>query len=486
MKKFLLLLIVPLCFFGLIKKASAASSNYEIRFYETECNVPIGGNVYNYLPTAYVYNTLTDSIVTDEGMQYTYNYQGIKFENINTSRPGHSIGYIYAAHPNYSAPRILQKIDVYVYDDVAPELDVLGNINKRYNEEVSVLDYISYSDNSTRVCMVELVGEYNPNIIGIYGLTVRVSDDSGNFTDGYITIRVYDDIKPVIECDDIISVEINSVFNKDDYIKVYDEYDGLLEYNLDDIDTSKFGESDYTIVATDSSGNRISKTFKIKIKDDVKPILNLKEEVLYVTDEYNLLDNIIELSDNYEDLKLEDVKIEKKRIGTQKFLVTYSVSDSSDNEVVKEVILNIDYVNKPVIEAINLDDLKDVFDPLYYVNCYDVEDGDLNSKVMVVDMNYDEKYCIYEVYDSDNNLTRKRIDFISSEDMDKYERTNKIAIPNTLDLEQNPISDNENVIKNSTEYKNNNYNYIYYIVLGIFVLGIILFIIIKHFRKKMV
>ena len=84
MKKILLLLIVPLCFFGLIKKALAASSSYEIRFYATECSVPIGGNVYDYLPEAYVYNTLTDSIVTDQGMQYTYNYQGIKFENINT------------------------------------------------------------------------------------------------------------------------------------------------------------------------------------------------------------------------------------------------------------------------------------------------------------------------------------------------------------------------------------------------------------------
>ena len=101
-------------------------------------------------------------------------------------------------------------------------------------------------------------------------------------------------------------------------------------------------------------------------------------------------------------------------------------------------------------------------------------------------MNYEEKYCIYEVYDSDNNLTRKKIDFVSSDSLKKYEQNNKISFPTDDDISYNPISDSETNYKDINEYKSNNYNYLYYILLGVFVLGIIIFIIIKHFKKKMV
>ena len=486
MKKFLLLLIVPLCFFGLIKKAKAVDYGYEIRFYETECYVPIGGNVYDYLPKAYVYDTVYDCIETDQNMKYSYNYQGIKFESINTNRPGHGIGYISAYHSDYYCPALLQKIDVYVYDDVAPTVNVFAPILKRYNEDINIMDYIDYSDNSTKTCMVELTGDFYPSVIGDYLLKVKVTDESDNFTEETFTIKVYDDIKPVIECDDIINVHVNSKFKKEDYIKVYDDYDGLLEYELPEIDTTVIGENYITINAVDSSNNKTKKTVLIKVLDDVKPTLILKSEELNVNSDYDFKKNIKTVSDNLDELTIDDVIIEQKRIGTQEFMITYKVYDSSFNYEIKTALAKINFKNSPVIEAINLDDLKDVFDPLYYVNCYDAEDGNLNDKVMVVDMNYDEKYCIYEVYDSDNNLTRVKIDFVDEDEYEKYEAKKKITFPTNTDLEQNPINDNENVIKNSIEYKAKNYNYLYYIILGTFVLGIIIFILVKHFRKKMV
>lgn len=486
MKKFLFLLIVPLFFFGLVKKVKADSYGYEIRFYSTECYVPIGGNVFDYLPKACVYDTINDCVETDTNMTYTYDYQGIKFDNINTSRIGHGIGYIYAWHNDYSCPMLLQKIDVYVYDNIPPVVSVSNLITKCYKDELNILDYISYSDNSSTVCTVELNGTFDPKVIGDYNVYVRVTDESNNYTDKNFVLRVYDDIKPVIECDDYINIGINSEFDKDKYIKVYDEYDGALDYELSEIDTTSLGEKLITISAVDSSNNRETKTIKLNVLDNIKPTLLLNKLELDVNEDYDFKDNIVEVSDNLDNLTISDVDITIKRIGTQKFKVIYKVVDSSFNEEIIEVVANVHYKNKPIIEAINLDDLKDVFDPLYYVNCYDVEDGNLNSKVMVVEMNYSEKYCIYEVYDSDNNLTRERIDFISREDLEKYENKPKINMPTNSDIEQSPISDTDNVIKNTTEYKPKNYNYLYYIILGVFVIGIIIFIIIKHFRKKMV
>ena len=129
--------------------------------------------------------------------------------------------------------------------------------------------------------------------------------------------------------------------------------------------------------------------------------------------------------------------------------------------------------------------MQDEFDPLYYVNCYDAEDGDLNDRVMVVDMNYDEKYCIYEVYDSDGNFTRKRIDFINLVDEESSEDAPQLKYPEIVDDESNNPIDND-VIKNTNKTKTFDYNIIYYIAAGLFVLAIVIFILIKHFRKKMV
>lgn len=485
MKKVLFLLIVPLIFFGLVKKVKADSYGYEVIFEAEECYVPVGGNVYNYLPKAYIYDTYNDCIETEYGMHYSYDYQGIKFSNIDTSKPGHGFGYIEAYHSEYACTSGLVRIEVYVYDDVAPTVVINSNIDISYRDNFDISKYLYYSDNSVGNCQVNVLGNYIPHVVGDYELGVRVTDGSNNSNQSDFILHIYDNISPVIECEDVISVNILEEFKKENYINVYDEYDGILEYEFIDIDTSTLNSYDYTITAIDSSNNISKKTIRINVLDKINPIIELKENELNIMEDYDFKNNVLSVTDNCDELNIDDIEITKKLIGTQRYLITYKIKDSSENEAIVFSYANMSYYNKPVIEAINLDELTDSFDPLYYVNAYDKEDGDLNDKIMVVEMNYAEKYCIYEVYDSDSNVVRKRIDFITEEEKEKYESNNKIAIPTDEVIEQNPISSSENV-KNVTEIKTNNYNFIYYIVLGVFVLGIIIFILVKHFKKKMV
>ena len=485
MKKIIFLLIVPLFFFGLVKKVNAASYGYEMRFTSLECYVPLGGNVYDYLPTAYIYDTINDCIETDEDISYSYDYQGIKFSNIDTSRPCHSFGYITATHPDYSCSSGLTRIEVYVVDDVKPVVSISSTINLSYKDDFNILNYVTYSDNIDEVCNVTLLGNYIAHVIGDYELSVKVTDNSNNSTTKSFILHIYDNIRPVIECDNIIKVDINSIFNKNDYIKVYDEYDGIIDYDMPVIDTTTINDCEVTISAKDASNNTNTKTITISVCDKVSPVIELENTELNVMEDYDFKSNIKTISDNYDTLTLDNVEVSKKLIGTQRYLITYSAKDNSKNETIVYAYANIDYYNKPVIEGINIDDLTDVFDPLHYVKAYDVEDGDLTDKVMVVEMNYEEKYCIYEVYDSNSNAIRVRINFINEEEKEKYENKNKIVMPSDTDIEQNPISNSETV-KNVTEYKTTNYNFLYYIILGVFVLGIIIFILVKHFRKKMV
>jgi len=483
MKKLLALLIVPLCFLGLIKKAKADSSEYEIRYDFTSLDMPVGGNVYDYLPECYVYNVYGDYEETRENMVYSYDYQGIKVSNINTRIAGNYFIYMSCYNTDYECPSYLQRINIHIYDDEAPTISMNDIISISYDSEFNLSNYLTYTDNAVTECSVVLEGNYKKKV-GEYRLNVVVCDASNNYSEKSFTLAVYDRIKPTIISDDVIVIDYGSEFNPTDYIKAIDGYDGLIDFSVSDYDLNELGFKDITITAIDSSENTETKNIRLNVVDRVKPIIELKSHELNEEEDYDLASNIISVSDNFDELDINNILIEKKKVGTQRYLVNYSINDNSGNYTIEEVYINYTYKNKPIIEAINLDDLKEEFDPLYYVNCYDVEDGNLNDKVMVIYLDYDEKYGIYEVYDSDGNFTRERIDYVDRVDLEKYNEKEKIVFP-TVE-EENIENNNTTPTKTVNEYKSNNYNFVYYIVLGLFILGILIFIIVKHFKKKMV
>lgn len=482
MKKLLALLIVPLCFLGLIKKAKAESSEYEIRYDYTSFEMPVGESVYDYLPECYVYNVYGDYEETRENMVYSYDYQGIKVSNINTRIAGNYFIYMSCYNPDYDCPSYLQRINIHIYDDQAPSITINDIISISYDSEFNLKNYLTYTDNAITECSVILEGNYKKKV-GEYRLTVVVADASNNYSEKSFTLAIYDRIKPNIICDDIIEINYGEDFIPTNYIKAIDDYDGIIDFTITDYDLKTLGLKDITISAVDSNENIETKNIKLNVVDRIKPTIELKSHELNEMEDYDLASNIISVSDNFDELDINNILIEKKKVGTQRYLINYSIKDNSGNYTIEEAYINYTYKNKPIIEPINLDNLTNEFDPLYYVNCYDAEDGSLNDKVMVLYIDYDEKYGIYEVFDSDGNFTRKRIDFVSRIDLEKYNEKEKIVFPNVEEeIEENAITQTKTV----NEYKSSNYNYVYYIVLGLFVLGILIFIIVKHFKKKMV
>ncbi|MCR5462815.1 MAG: hypothetical protein K6E87_07100 [bacterium] len=485
MKKLLFLILVPLCFLGLMKKAKASSADYIIQLEDDECYVPVGGNIEAALPRAFIYDPYEGDVVTSEGLIYSYDYQGIKLSNINRYVAGRYFIYMTVTHRNYSC-RLFQRVDIIIYDEVEPTVTMNNNIRISYKDDFNIYNYFSYTDNASTPCTVSIMGYYDPKTIGTYDLTLVVSDLSNNETYVDFTLDVYDNVAPNIICDDVIEIDYDKECDLNDYIKAVDECEGEVEFEASDYDKKTLGEKPVQIIAKDSSYNFAIKNVILKVCDKTCPKIELKSLELDEYEDFDLKENIVNVTDNYDDVKVDNIEISKSKVKGNRYLVTYTISDSSGNKAVKECFINYLYHNVPVIEEINLDDLKDEFDPLYYVNCYDAEDGDLNDKVMVVDMNYNEKYCIYEVYDSDGNFTRKRIDFVNIEDLEKYEDKPKLNYPEVpaSDMEEEKVEND--AVKNSNVTKTTNYNFIYYIAIGLFVLGIIIFILIKHFRKKMV
>ena len=485
MKKLLLLFIIPIFFIGMIRNVKAYEYRYAIDFDFTDFEMPVGGDIYEYLPEAYVYDPETGDEITREDMIYSYDYQGIKISNIDLTKAGNAFFYMSAYHEYLSAASAFSRINVHIIDDEEPNIIMNDHISISYKQDFDINNYLNYTDNASTPCSVVVLGEYENKVVGDYELTVLVTDASNNTAEKEIYLNIYDNVKPIITCNDRIDVEFDKEIDLEDYIKVIDEYDGIIDFEYTDFDKSKLGESTILITATDSSGNVSTKEVVINVCDKTAPIILINEKELDINEDYDLYQNIICVTDNFDEFEISDIQISKTKIGTKRYLIKYFITDSSNNEAITECIVNYTYNNVPVIEGINLDDLKDVFDPLYYVNCYDVEDGDLNGKVMVIEMNYKEKYCIYEVYDSDDNVVRQRIDFVNLEDLDKYEGKSNIIFPKD-EIAEEKTEENTDTNRNVNEYKSTNYNFIYYIVLGVIVLGILIFIIVKHFRKKMV
>ena len=485
MKKVFILMIIGLGILLGLKNAKAAPAGYEIRFEADSCDVPIGGDIVSNLPEAYVYDTYNERIVSTD-MVYYYDNQGNKIENIDRFSAGRSYAYVSATSNMYPDLLLMKAIAVNIIDDEAPTIFMNSTINVSYENDFVLDDYLIYRDNAIHdVCQVDLIGDYENKKVGSYNMKVVVTDASENATEKDFLLNIYDNKKPVIECKDIIDINIGIDFDINDYIKVYDEYDGYIDYSITDYDITKLGKNNVKISAKDSSNNEISKNVVINIVDTMSPVITLGDLELNVMEGYDLKDNILSVTDNYDSLDMNNIKIEEKRIGTQSFLVTYFISDISGNKCYKECIVNYSYNNKPIIEAINLDDLTDIFDPFYYVKAYDVEDGDITNKIVLVDINYEEKYGIYEVYDSDNNLTRTKINYVSSEDLDKYENKTNLSFPKDDIDNQSPISD-DNAVKSVNSFEKKNYNFLYYIILGVIILGVLIYLLIKHFKKKMV
>lgn len=476
MKK-VILFLVPILMLLCIGRAHAAVPEYYIEFESSECMVPIGGDVIENIPEAYLYDSGTNQKV-ECSFTYFYGLYENKVENINVYIPGRYQLFVTAKCIEYFEYQKMTIIDVMVYDNTQPTITVPEEINCSYNSNRKLDSYYSITDDSAVPVNVEVIGDYNLQKIGEYNVTIIAKDSSNNASSADVKIIVSDKIAPKIKIKDDIVLEYGEEFEPKKYITVDDEYDGYLDFDCTSVNTLELGSQEVTVTAKDSSENVATKSFILTVEDNQAPTIILKSEDLKCNEDYDLLDNIAEVKDNEAKLAKENVTFKKVLCGTGRYLVTYKVKDNKNNVGYAYAYVNYEYKNKPVIEFINCDDITEPFDPLHYVKATDVEDGDITDKVMVIEVNYDEKYCIYEVCDSNGNYTRERVNF-SLENVEEK----KIVFP-TEEIYETPEANDVEKKLNDVSKKNN--YYIYYIVVGVVLTGALLFILIKHFKKKMV
>ena len=118
-----------------------------------------------------------------------------------------------------------------------------------------------------------------------------------------------------------------------DYVKSYNKENKLILPATQEM--NKLTDYEY-IYEVDNGVKSIQKTLIVTVIDDQPPVIHLKQNDVTILqgDDFDVLDYIADVSDNYDNLSLENIHYEINDDISQvgNFTVLYSVTDSSGNE----------------------------------------------------------------------------------------------------------------------------------------------------------
>ncbi len=133
--------------------------------------------------------------------------------------------------------------------------------------------------------------------------------------------------------DDSITLSFGQGFHPMDYIKSYNKESKLILPAIQEM--NKLTDYEY-IYEVNNGVKSIQKTLIVTVIDDQPPVIHLKQSdvIIIQGNDFDALDYVINVSDNYDNLSLKDIhyKINGNVSQIGNFTVSYSATDSSGNE----------------------------------------------------------------------------------------------------------------------------------------------------------
>ena len=329
------------------------------------------------------------------------------------------------------------------------------------------LDGVTASDkeNGNLTNKITYESNVNPNKEGTYKVTYTVVDNSNFHASKTITVKVISAENPIITASDR---EVKQ-FEEFDYMdgvsaKAYDgtdltddiTYKGTV--NTDIADTYEV-----TYKVKDSKGKEASKTVKITVIPNAKPVINVSDKEVYLNSEFDPLEGVT--ASDEEDGEITDIEykgtVNTKEVGDYK--VTYMVTDKNGQTTEKTITVKVIVNQLPVINAYDKTiTINTKFDPLEGITAYDNEDGTITDiRVLKNDVKIDTlgKYEVtYEVTDSYDQTVTKTIMVTVSEKV-LVEKEGEFYLDYLKEVDGNLQIKGYNIIKNVNNDLNTNIEY---------------------------
>lgn len=350
-------------FFLLLGLLLSPNKDIEIQFYETVVNMPLGSNPYDYVHIPYAKVIVEGIEVNDAHIIYE---RGVErtFLSVLHTKEVKSFDIKYRAHaPDYKISKTVT-ITFKVYDDIPPTIIQKYDLVFEVGQKVKFIDAFDFKDNYDAIQTLQIYifeSKVNLNRVGTYELVVSVKDQSLNETTQIFLVEIKDYEPPVITLKKEMHIEIFTQLDVNQFILVKDNHDQQpsLKVNTSAVDFKTLGTYNIEICATDQSLNSTCLTTTITLIDTTKPELILISYVptievhtpLYLV---NLYDYIVDVSDNYDDLKILDVQIQSDvdidQIG--QYVVVYLITDQSHNTTSKTLKVMVKDTQPPTVTPV--------------------------------------------------------------------------------------------------------------------------------------
>lgn len=344
-----------------------------------------------------------DKVKCEDGNDYYKVYTDLNVSD------GHLYGYVKASDFN-----------------VSNNQPVINASDKTINEGSSFnpLDGVTASDkeNGNLTNRITYESDVKPDQEGTYHVTYTVVDNSNFHASKTITVKVISAELPVITANDR---EVKQ-FSDFDYMegvsaKAYDGTDLTDEVTYEKtVNTDVADTYEVTYKVKDAKGKEASKTIKVTVIPNEKPVINASDKEIYLNSDFDPLEGVTAY--DAEDGKITDIEYEGEvktdEVGDYK--ITYTVTDNNGQVTKKTITIKVILNQLPVINAYDKTIyLNSDFDPLEGVSAYDTEDGTITDITIVKnDVKTDTlgKYeVIYTVTDSYGQKVSKTIIITVSE-----------------------------------------------------------------------
>lgn len=313
-------------------------------------------------------------------------------------------------------------LEVKVIDNIKPEIKLKKELLFLVNNQYDLENYFIISDNYDEISnlKLEFLNKIDFNKIGSFSLKVKLMDSSKNILYKTFDCKVYDDIKPVYKSN-IFEVKLNLYekidFNIFEFSDNYDKKITNINYLIEDNYNQTIGNKNLNVKVYDNSNNLLELNIKVIVLDNINPIINLKENQVFISlkNDYKIdLNNLVSsVTDNYDKLKIEDIKIIENTLDTTKigkYHLLLSISDKQNNTSYEKIFFIVDDNIKPIVESSNLivKKLND-FDPLEGIKIIDDSNYTINYEFSEnfnnnLKSGY-EGYITYHIFDERGNLT---------------------------------------------------------------------------------
>jgi len=353
----------------------AFASSY-VQWINEHVIIPLKANVYNYVevPEATLY--IDGEPVIDSAMYYERNGVNRTFiSTVVTSYVKTYTIYYKVTFPQYGISHT-QAILFDIRDFEPPTilevpvfritlLQALPTLTEglRYHDNYDPQDKIKVYVNATHIVKTR---------VGVYPIYYQITDSSGNTSYAESTIEVYDHLPPEVTLRQEIILNVGDLFTYTKYFTIKDNYDLFVQVDIDLslVNFNQLGIYPIKLSATDQSGNETIITTEIKIIDNIPPKITFKSHIkgisVFSEITHDLLKSfILSVTDNYDDLSIDDVyvfhDIDSSKLGS--YTIFYHVFDSSFNSTEVKLIIKVIDDTPPTIE-LHQPLIFDVFNPL--------------------------------------------------------------------------------------------------------------------------